>query len=154
MQNTPLSFVYSHDVGSLIARLVDPDHFSSDVFNQAYNLAFKETPTLKELYQTIAKWLQIDGLVEFDETDDAHLTYGFPSVTRGPVDVGKAERVLGWAPTRFGVALSAICGFYEQMQYSAEYKFILDRVLDKLDVRGDKYRDFIELHYRKFKEDL
>ena len=45
------------------------------------------------------------------------------------------------------IALGAICGFYEQMQYSPEFKFIRDRVLDKLDVRGDKYRDFIEIHY-------
>ena len=84
---------------------------------------------------------------QFDESEDAHLTHGFPSVTRGPVDITKAERVLGWKPTPVEIALGAICGFYEQMQYSPEFKFIRDRVLDKLDVRGDKYRDFIEIHY-------
>ena len=152
VQNLPLSFVYSLDVGALIAQLADPT-YSSKVFNQAYNLAFKETITLKDLYTSIGKWLK-HGETKFDESDDAHLIHGFPSVTRGPVDIGKAETVLNWSPTGVETALSAVCGFYEQMQYSSEYKFILDRVLDKLEVRGDKYRDFIELHYRNLKQEL
>ena len=58
------TLLFSHDVGKLISRLVLPDHFSSAVFNQSYNLSFKQTLTLKQLYMNIANWLGIGGDVK------------------------------------------------------------------------------------------
>lgn len=153
-QNVQLSFVYSIDVGRMIASLAHPTFHHVSVFNQSYNLAFKETITLKELLTMMGDRLN-HGETKFDESDEAHENHGFPSVTRGPVDISKAISDLRWNPTDIKTAVEEICSFYEKMQYTSEFNYILDRVLDKLNVRGDKYRDFIELHHSKLnKEEL
>lgn len=151
VRNRPLSFVYSLDVGKLIASLAYPG-YPSNVFNHAYNLGFKETITLKEMITFIADWLK-NGPTKFDESDAAYINHGFPSVSLGPVDTTKATIMLNWAPTNIYKALIELCEFYEGAQYNLEYKHIIDRVLDKLEIRGDKYRDFIELHWEKLKKE-
>ena len=138
VREKPLSFVYSYDVGNLIASLVDPNFNRSGVFNQAYNLAFKENITLKRFFSILGNFNN-DSLIKFDEANSAQLTSGFPSVTRGPVDISLAIKQLDWSPTNIVLALNETCKFYENAEQNHNYHFNLKRALDRLGVRREIY---------------
>jgi len=139
-----LSFVYSRDVADTIVDLLLIFDKES-IWNSAYNLAFESSLTLKEFLTKIGLLLKQE--INFDETEEAHINFGFPSVSRGPISCDKGKQKLMWNPTDIDVALKEICKFYESAQYKTDNKFILDHILDSLDIRRDKYRDFLEMHH-------
>ena len=144
LRDSPLSFVYSQDVAQLIYSLAD-DAFHSDVYNQAYNLAFDETISLKDLFTSMAKFLGNDSI----DISDGDFGIGFPSVTRGPVDISKAVNLLNWRPTPVYQALHDTIQFYNEAQFNGNYKYILDRVLEFHGVKRDKYRQFVVKHHEE-----
>ncbi|XP_065653466.1 uncharacterized protein LOC136080580 [Hydra vulgaris] len=145
-QERQLSLVYNSDVADLIVSLLKPN-LPVDVLNQAYNLAFREPISLKKMLFFIGKFVN-KGDVFFNETDEL-IHYGIPSVTRGPIDITKAVNILNWNPSSIYSVLKETCQFYEDAEYNVDYKFSLDLVLDALDVRSERYRDFIEMHFEK-----
>lgn len=154
LENSPLSFVYSQDVAQLIYSLTN-DVYDSHVYNQAYNLAFDETISLKDLFTTMARFLGNESI----NIVDGELGIGFPSVTRGPVDILKAINLLDWKPTPIKQALQDTIQFYNEAQFNGNYKYILDRVLEFHGVKREKYGQFVvkhheELESRKLKEEL
>lgn len=62
---------------------------------RAFNLAMSETPTLRELLIAMAEELGCAETARFVETEDAAATTFLPSVERGPIDISKAQHVLG-----------------------------------------------------------
>ena len=145
-QERQISLVYSGDVSNLIVTLVKPN-LPIGIENQAYNLGFREPITLKKMLVFIGKFVN-KGEVLFNETGEA-INYGIPSVTQGPVDITKASNTLNWNPSSIYNVLKETCQFYEDAEYNINYKFSLDLVLDALDVRSERYRDFLEMHYDK-----
>ena len=154
LRNSPLSFVYSQDVAQLIYSLTD-DVYDSHVYNQAYNLAFDETISLKDLFTTMTRFLGNESI----EISEGEFGIGFPSVMRGPVDTQKAVDLLNWKPTPIKQALHDIIQFYNEAQFNGNYKYILDRVLEFHGIKREKYGQFVvkhheELENRKSKEEL
>ncbi|XP_057306164.1 uncharacterized protein LOC130644534 [Hydractinia symbiolongicarpus] len=147
LRDKPLSFVYSLDVGGLIANLVHPNFNMDGIFNQAYNLGFKETVTLKQFVDFVGKFANTS--IQFDETDQAVKNFGFPSVSIGPVDINNAMQLLKWQPTDLYTALEKTSQFYEDAEYDDEYKFIVDRILNALDVHQLKRHEFLLFHHER-----
>lgn len=152
IKNKELSFVYSEDVAKLIVSLLREEN--KEIRNNAYNLAFKTSVTFKDFIKEIMQCLNLDLAEDelFDESESAYLNFGIPSVTKGPVSTDKAEQLLNWQPSDFSKAVKETCKFYEEAQYTLKYKFMLDIVLDKLGVRGEKYRDYLEHHFDKMQK--
>jgi len=150
----PLSFVYSLDVAELIFSLVAND-YDEQVFNNAYNLAFKETISLRYLFESMASYLGNS----MPNITDGEFPIGFPSVKRGCVDISKAVNVLKWSPVTIDDALKDSMLFYNDAQFNKEYKYLLDRVLEFHGIKRDKYRKFVSKHHaelekRRSKEEL
>ena len=142
------------DVAELIFSLVAKD-YDDQAFNSAYNLAFKETISLRYLFKSMTSFLGSSSL----NITDGEFPIGFPSVTRGPVDISKAVNVLKWSPTTVDKALKDSMLFYNNAQFNKEYKYLLDRVLEFHGIKRDKYRQFVSKHHaelekRKLKEEL
>ena len=79
LETRPLSFVASFDVAALIVKLADKP-IDPKWHGHAFNLGFRETPTLVELLLLMAKRLgQPDAAI-----GSASLSF-FPSVERGKV---------------------------------------------------------------------
>lgn len=142
----PLSFVYSLDVGRLIYQLITRPR--PDVFNDVYNLAFEETITLKSFFESVSSHLKNNSL----EFGTGPFSIGFPSVTRGPINISKAVQVLNWMPTDLQEAIRKTVEFYNDAQFNPEYKYIMERVLDFLEIRRDKYRKFVIMHHEEVLE--
>lgn len=147
-QNKQLSVVYSVDIARLIANTVLTGG-KPQIWNNIYNLGSEQTITLKEVVIEMSKFLGYDN-VTFDETDAADINFGIPSVLRGPVNISKAKALLDWQPTDLQIAIRMTCRFYEKAEYKDEYRNILDQVLEALGVRGEYYRDFLEIHQTRY----
>ncbi|KAL8573392.1 hypothetical protein ACOMHN_032407 [Nucella lapillus] len=115
---TQLSLVYATDVAEVILKLVTP---RPEVLDQAFNLAFKETPTLLELLTDLKEVLNITDLpIQTDDSSQAvHL---FPSVRNGPIDISKAQDVLGFVPTPLQTAIAETVAFYEKAMMNPYYQ--------------------------------
>lgn len=146
LSQKPLSFVYSLDVGRLIYQLIVTP--KTDVFNEAYNLGFTDTITLKSLFESINNQLYNASL----EYGTNPFIIGFPSVLRGPIDISKAVNMLNWAPTDIQEAIAETVRFYDAAQFNGEYKYILERILEFFEIRGDKYREFVAMHHKEYSE--
>ena len=107
--NRRLSLVYSEDIADLIIELLTSD---LTVFDDAYNLAFEETPTLLELVDTIKQYAN-SSHVSVDTEDTSEHFNLFPSVTLGAIDIEKATKLLKWKPTPFHKAAMDTVMFYE-----------------------------------------
>ncbi|XP_076467713.1 uncharacterized protein LOC143298702 [Babylonia areolata] len=115
--NTPLSLVYSRDVANVLMQLLTP---RPELLDQAFNLAFTETPTLLQLLDLIKAELNITNLpIQTDNSSQAvHL---FPSVKNGPVDITKAQALLGFVPTPLHTAVTETVAFYEKAMVNPYY---------------------------------
>lgn len=102
-----LSFVYSGDVATVIAQFINGDH--QTVVNEAFNLAWPQTVTLRQLLSQIAECINVTE-VNFT-SGQLHF---YPSVTRGVIDVQKAVDMLKWGPTPMTKAICQLCTFYDQ----------------------------------------
>ncbi|KAL3878315.1 hypothetical protein ACJMK2_030678 [Sinanodonta woodiana] len=107
----PLSFVYADDVADVVLKCIESD---DKIYNQAYNLAFVEKPTLSEfIHQLLQEFGVHDIEIKRDFSPDAlHL---YPSVKLGPIDASKVRRVLDWQPTSWKQAFSKTVKFYEDV---------------------------------------
>lgn len=142
LKGRKLSFVHSEDVGRLILQLVkmSPHH----KFQQAYNLAFRETVTLEELINMMAKTLGISEVNYDRETTGSYL---YPSVTRGPVNITKAEKNLNWKPMPIEEAVEKTVQFYEYAMRAPEFRRQRNALINKL-IPGEKK----EIFKKKFKK--
>ncbi|KAK6168347.1 hypothetical protein SNE40_020901 [Patella caerulea] len=114
-----LSFVYNNDVAKLIEKLVSSD-VDPNIIDQAYNLAFTETFTLRQFLLDIKTALNITNL-DIKEDDDPDTFRLFPSVTLGPINTSKAREMLNWDPTPWKTALVDTVKFYESAITRAEF---------------------------------
>lgn len=105
-----LSFVYSGDVGSLIANLVSRGWPASLT---AVNLAFPAPMSLLSFLTELAAQLGVTDRVRFT-TNHGSVAF-YPSVQRGPVDTCLAERVLEWAPSTVRAAICATTQAYQNV---------------------------------------
>jgi len=117
--------VYSEDVAYMLLSLND---VRDDVFNQAYNLAFRETVTLKEFLTILGEHVGNDNLV-FDESTVNGPVY-FPSVTRGPVNITKAEKMLQWRPVSSSDGIKKTAQFYSEPIVDIAYRIQLDNIIN------------------------
>lgn len=116
--NQPMSLVYVDDVASAIVTCVESE---SDLYNQAYNLALDERPTLVQFLHSLMDELDIEDVkIESDYSDTAFRL--FPSVTTGPLDTTKAKRLLGWKPTPWFDVLGITVEFYESAMKDKTFK--------------------------------
>lgn len=158
LHNQQLSFVMSENLAMLLLSLND---FQIDVFNQAYNLAFKKTATLKEFITVLGQHVGVPN-VKFDETtvDKAH-TY-FPSVKRGPVNVTKAEKLLNWKTYSLEEGIKRTADFYNYAMRAGEFKKQRDGIIeafipdDKLELFKKRYKEIYgtELKIKTFHNEL
>lgn len=137
LQNKPLSFVFAEDVANLLIVLPEYDE---NVYNFAYNLAFRETATLEEFLQITAKHLGVSD-VKFDKSSERG-TYYYPSVTRGPVDIKMAWNYLRWNPHTLDKAIRKTVQFYEYAMRSEDFKEKRKAILDSLPVPGHAMEAF------------
>lgn len=108
--STTMSLVYVHDVADVIIKLLHP---RPEALDQAFNLGFKETPTLLQLLGAIKASLNMsDATIVTDSSTDA--VHMFPSVRRGPVDITKAQRLLDFSPTPLQQVITETVLFYEK----------------------------------------
>ena len=107
--NRPLSLVYSTDVAKAVVACLNP---TSEILDQAFNIAFEETPSLLGILNTMKMMLNLTDISIKTDSGDEPL-YLFPSVRLGPVDISKARDVLGWTPTPWLQAVNETIDFYE-----------------------------------------
>ncbi|XP_069120345.1 uncharacterized protein [Argopecten irradians] len=145
LNSRPLSFVYSYDVADILIYLLDAE---LDVYNQAYNLAMEENPTLTELLKEMATFLdrpdiqivmnknsmtylwpsepsqQQYDVSELSASDEgwSSALYLFPSVSLGAIETSKAKRVLGWTPTSLTEAVRKSIMFFEEAMLSSDFE--------------------------------
>lgn len=115
----PLSLVHSDDVAEVIFDLCsqNPEKFAH---GKAYNLAFKENPSLFELLDLMKSELEMpDVPVTCGEEPGVHL---YPSVTLGPVNTSLAERELSWNPTPLTETVKELVTFYESASRNPEFR--------------------------------
>lgn len=129
LHNRTLSFVYAEDVANLLVVLPEYD---DNVFNFAYNLAFREMVTLEEFLQIMAKHLGVPE-VKFDKSNNRGTHY-YPSVKRGPLDISMADKYLRWNPHMLDHAVKKTVQFYEYAMRSSDFKHQRKAILDSLDV--------------------
>ena len=127
LDNKKISLVYVADVAELIVSFIPNEGESPR--SGIFNLAMKETPTLKELLLEIADCLNIAD-VGFNEGP----LYFYPSVMRGPVDITEAEEILDWQPSRLKHAVCNVCKFYYQAvnKFPEEFDEVVNRLVSLL----------------------
>ncbi|KAK7498730.1 hypothetical protein BaRGS_00010107 [Batillaria attramentaria] len=108
--STPMSLVYVNDVADVIVKLLTP---KPEALDQAFNLAFTETPTLLQLLTDLKMALNLTDLplMTDDSSSSIHM---FPSVRNGPIDISKAQDILDWSPTPLNKAILETVDFYEK----------------------------------------
>lgn len=116
--NQPMSLVYVEDVAGIILNSLEGD---LDLYNQAYNLALEERPTLVQLLHSLMDELDIEDVqIETDYSNDAfHL---LPSITSGPLDITKAKRLLRWKPSSWFDVLGTTVQFYEKAMIDKKFR--------------------------------
>ena len=108
--NKPLSFVYVYDVADVISDCIKS---GEDIYNNAFNLALTERPTLVQLLHGIMNSLDVED-IDIRENPDEEGFRLFPSVKLGPLDTTKARRLLNWNPTPWIDVLDHTVQFYEE----------------------------------------
>lgn len=107
--NHPMSLVYVDDVANAILICL---HTDDSLYNQAYNLALNESPSLFAMLDGVRTHLKLpNSEIRLDKNRDSMRL--FPSVTRGTVDTDKAKVLLGWKPTPWDQVLKETTEFYE-----------------------------------------
>eukprot|EP01103_Thecamoeba_quadrilineata_P010048 TRINITY_DN2073_c0_g1_i2.p2 TRINITY_DN2073_c0_g1~~TRINITY_DN2073_c0_g1_i2.p2 ORF type:complete len:184 (+),score=34.91 TRINITY_DN2073_c0_g1_i2:536-1087(+) len=102
----PLSFIFSEDVASLVIRVIEA---GSITFGEAFNFGCFETPTMEEYLNEISRRLGITPRYQKKNDPKSFL----PSVSFGPIDIGKAVSVLKMKPTPFSEVLRRTVEWHE-----------------------------------------
>ncbi|XP_078677203.1 uncharacterized protein LOC144913926 [Branchiostoma floridae x Branchiostoma belcheri] len=113
---TDFSLVQVDDVAKVILDIL---FSNSSVYDQAYNLAFKEAFTLNSFLTSVAKELGVSD-VKFDQRNAG--VHFYPESRAGILDTAKAEAMLGWKPTPWEKALHRNCVFYEYVMTQRAFK--------------------------------
>lgn len=132
-----LSFVHCNDVAAMVARIINGS-IPKERLNTAFNLAFPDTITLRALLGLMASTLRA-GPLKYNvipTTSETKADALFPSVERGPVDVSRAVRSLGWDPEPLKAAMLPVCQFYVKM------------LLEKHPDTMDPVKEFLKDHFR------
>lgn len=137
LQTRSLSFVFAEDVANLL--IVLPE-YGDNVYNFAYNLAFREQVTLEELLQKMAQHLGVPE-VKFDKSNEWGTHY-YPSVKRGPLDISMAVKFLRWNPHKLDRGITKTVQFYEYAMRSLEFNAQRKAILDSLDVPSHSMEAF------------
>lgn len=140
-----LSFVLAEDVAKTVVSLIARNE--SHMWDQAYNLAFTERCSLEDLLKMIAFEM---GIASLETSNDGPVqSYLFPSVTRGPLNVTRAQQTLRWQPTSLKDAVQKTVHFYEEAwrrdlfprELEAAEEYLARRVLSG--TWGEKFRTTI-----------
>lgn len=119
LKHKQISLVYVKDVALIIKNIVCMDSYVS-IQNQAYNLAFNETCTVKELLENIAL-NACDQNVQVEFSSGYSIPHIYPSVDKGPINCSKAKDMLMFHPTSLQVAISQIVLVYKSIEKSEMY---------------------------------
>ncbi|XP_045203480.2 uncharacterized protein LOC123556655 [Mercenaria mercenaria] len=115
--NQPMSFVYVYDVADVISDCINS---GLEIYNNAYNLALTETPTLVQFLHGLMNSLEVEDLDIIENPDNEGFRL-YPSVKLGPVDTTKARRLLNWNPTSWIDILDHTVQFYEEAILDAKF---------------------------------
>ncbi|XP_061184547.1 uncharacterized protein LOC133192571 [Saccostrea echinata] len=116
---TPLSLVHSDDVADAILHICsqNPSNFAQ---GKAFNLAFRENPTLLEVFEMMKTELNKKDVSIICGEELGFRFY--PTVTMGPIDISFAEKELNWNPIPFSEAVKDVVAFYESASRNPEFK--------------------------------
>lgn len=109
-----LSFVWSEDVAKCLTEVIGKlmvEQLSCALLRSAFNLACSEQVTLMDFVGQIALAL---GIADFDQSwvsirEDAESF--FPSVTKGPIAIARAQELLNFQPTPLATVVQEIVQF-------------------------------------------
>ncbi|KAK2156835.1 hypothetical protein LSH36_204g08008 [Paralvinella palmiformis] len=123
LEGKNLSLVYVSDVAGVITNIVTSTVNLQHVANNAFNLAFQETPTLQGLLLKISSRIQgIDTCCKIIFTSNTEVPHIYPSVENGPIDITKSKSLLNWDPTPLDEAVDRTVIFYENLQNQSGYE--------------------------------
>lgn len=114
----PMSLVYVEDVANLIVSLVN--RVPPAAVDQVFNVAQKETITLKEFVSGIKNELNLTEINIFTSSKPDTIML-LPSIRSGPVDVAKAEQILNWTTTPWNKVVKDTCSFYEKAVHNIRF---------------------------------
>ncbi|XP_059154115.1 uncharacterized protein LOC131939673 [Physella acuta] len=114
----PMSLVYVEDVANLIVSLVNK--VPPAAVDQVFNVAQKETITLKEFVNGIKNELNLTNINIFTSSKPDTIML-LPSIRSGPVDVTKAEQILNWTTTPWNKVVKDTCSFYEDAVHNIRF---------------------------------
>ncbi len=133
LEQRQLSFVYAPDVAKAVEAVMTQ---GAAVAGRAFNLAFDETLTLRQLLTEMCSAL---GTKPDFKAGDGAL---FPSVDGRPISAEAARRTLGWRPTPWRAAVEDTCHWYmgqlEQATPTAAAEmedFLVERVKEPMRAR-------------------
>ena len=148
----PMSFVYSEDVADLIVKMLK---LGPQIKDQIVNVAWAETVTLKQFYEDVQEALGMEQ-GGFVEVADEEAFYLYPSVRKGPVDVGKAQNLLNWEPTEWKKAILDTVKFYEDAFTNPDFQSQRNEIIQVVasELFKDHQRDFYEALEKFYNVDL
>jgi UDP-N-acetylglucosamine 4-epimerase len=96
------------------ANLLAATALNAEAVNQAYNIAFGERTTLNELFDLLQSGLRVKGAALPDQKP-VYRDFRVGDVRHSLADIGKAQRLLGYAPThRIGQGLELAMDWYRR----------------------------------------
>ena len=152
-----MSLVYVDDLAQAIVNIID---LFPHVQDEALNLAWKETFFLADIISDIANFTDSNKVTVYMDSGQNNVAYYYPSVRCGPINVTKAEELIGWKPTPVVQAFNETVQFYQEVMKGD--KFITQRnelvqvVANQL-YRNEKLRfyealeKFYEIDLKQFK---
>ncbi|KAI8491178.1 hypothetical protein Bbelb_312190 [Branchiostoma belcheri] len=114
--NLDISLVQVEDVATAILDVIDG---GVKVHNQAFNLAFRETLTLRKVLRDMGRQMGVLN-VNFNHNPDREM-YLYPTVWKGPLSIAKAEEYLRWTPMSWDAAVKVNCQFYDSVMTSDKF---------------------------------
>ncbi|XP_077982446.1 uncharacterized protein LOC144437392 [Glandiceps talaboti] len=110
LSDLPLCFVHVEDVAKVVLEIAQA---GDKVYDEAFNIAFDETPTLVHVLKDMATAMGIKNVL-FDSADLGNKLHLFPSVKRGAVDNSKIKDFVSWRPLPWKAAVEKTVTFYEE----------------------------------------
>eukprot|EP00055_Hartaetosiga_balthica_P014560 m.80506 g.80506 ORF g.80506 m.80506 type:complete len:397 (-) comp8623_c0_seq3:81-1271(-) len=114
----PFRVVYSIDVGKVVASLIcgDLSCNASSWENQTYNLGTREIVCVETLARELLSIVplhfdadkHVDTTIKLERMDAMQY---FPSITRRPICIERAQRDLHWEPTSFTTIIEETCKY-------------------------------------------
>jgi nucleoside-diphosphate-sugar epimerase len=123
LEGKNISLVYVSDVADAITNIVTNSANSQHLANNAFNLAFKETPTLQGLLLKVSSRIQgTSYCCKIIFTTNTEVPHIYPSVENGPINISKSQSLLNWDPTPLDEAVDKSVIFYESLEIQPGYE--------------------------------